>query len=608
MFNILRKLAPSSSDSSQNSFGYPKIPSLLDWAVSTLISSIYNNIPFFNKKKSIPESENSKEKTSKKKTNEDNIVPSSQDSPPSQKSLEPETPDTQDITTQEKQLRELFSPSSTRQFPEGYSKELQKLHKMIPEIKFKEPKDLLYEKKIPYNYYNHHQKIPQEEVERHTRLMQPCNENIIKELKKPIETPSQLISMVKKWLRFQELWGGNCNKIYYITEELHYPFYSYDNKSQPSNYKQAISISRDYDDRLYHRTLITIFQDLESLKNLILILGLEYSFTHCIKGHEGCPHTSYNLPLMVNSVEYILHKQIAIPNDSVHISTPLFHLAVKQNILSKVFFLFTNDNINCNSYNLYPDRYNGVYSIASLDTPLKIAIDNFDSANLGMLLEYGANPMLSIPDKLCVYSDYSKEITLLDYFFNIKPQPGEQTTAYIEMANLLYRSCETQEDFKKKAQEKKILIETPGKIFGSVATEENLFDHISLPKQHKSARTDLERKSGEVIPETQKVIESGKTEVKKTEIPELKNPEPNPDSVKLPQSLIAIIPNSLAFLYKQASNTQNTLPDNIPQLLDLASDNIGHCHDINSLLGAGTPIDNIAADNIPKMLSLEYTK
>ncbi len=370
-------------------------------------------------------------------------------------------------TDKEDELQQLFQSSAATQFPKGYTKqfpedypnELHKFHQIIPEIKFLNPNKSLY-KHFPHYYYNCSSGPRYEKLRKHHDSMRPFGESIIQEFKKPITSPSELISLTKKWLRFQEIWGENLNKIYYIattTEKQHHPCNLY-KTYQTSNYKQVIAISRNTD-RLYHETLIRIFKEPESLKNLILILGLEYSFTHLIQGHNTHAYTGYYVPSRLNSVEHILHEQTVIPNKSFNISTTLLHLAVKQNILSKVSFLLTKDNVNCEGYDLYCNPNNGIYVIKSLDNPSKIAIDNFDSANIETLLVHGADlKMMVINDELNSRYYTPPYLPLSDYFMSKTPVSTEEITSYIAIALLLYNYLppEERDAFTEKAKNKMI--------------------------------------------------------------------------------------------------------------------------------------------------------
>ena len=369
-------------------------------------------------------------------------------------------------TNKEGELQQLFQSSAAKQFPKGYTKqfpedypnELHQFHQIIPEIKFLNPNKSLY-KHFPHYYYDCSSGPRYEKLRKHHDSMRPFGESIIQEFKKPITSPSELISLTKKWLRFQEIWGENLNKIYYITttDKKYYPCNLYETY-QTSNYKQVIAISCNTD-RLYHKTLIRIFKEPESLKNLILILGLEYSFTHLIQGHNTQAYTSYCVPSRLNSVEYILHEQTGTPNKSTDISTTLLHLAVKQNILSKVSFLLTKDNVNCESYDLYCNRNNGIYVIKSLDNPSKIAIDNFDRANIETLLAHGADPkMMVINDELPSRYYTPPYLPLSDYFMSKTPVSTEEITSYIAIAHLLYNYLppEERDAFTEKAKNKMI--------------------------------------------------------------------------------------------------------------------------------------------------------
>lgn len=342
-------------------------------------------------------------------------------------------------TNKEGELQQLFQSSADQEFPKGYTKqfpedypnELHQFHQIIPEIKFLNPNKSLYKDIPPFKK----RRLPtpeQQELEEHRKLLHLQGVNIIQELKEPITSPSELISMTKKWLRFQEIWGENFNEICYITETTDHQRIKH-TKSKPSNYKQVVAISSNTD-RLYHKILIRIFKEPESLKNLILILGLEYSFTHRTRGYGG--YDSCLTDPTLNSVEYILREQTGIHHRQISMSTTLFHLAVKQNILPEVSFLLTKDNVNCESYDLV-----GKYFMGSRDTPLKIAIDNLDSEAVKTLLQYNADPKRMVKNEMRVIApDYSTPLylSISDSFINKEPQPGEKTTSYIAIANSLY--------------------------------------------------------------------------------------------------------------------------------------------------------------------------
>lgn len=608
MFNILRKLAPSSSDSSQNSFGYPKIPSLVDWAVSTLISSIYNNIPFFYKKKIISKSENSKEKTK-----ENNIVPSSQDSPlehPPNKNLgqAAQNPNVEknlstDATTRLLPVVE-FPKEPDKQFPQDYIKEILEIHNNPLT-----PIDLTSQSQG--EFVNTHY------------------DNEFIKFRTPTESPKDLIQLRQEWGALQRATcGENFDDIYYIrsTEErnsnmsLEALTTAYDDGIDQSYQEQQEGLKSPYTPYKYE--LRAILQNKVGLKNFALMFGLEYSFI-TKRGRESlgqdgyCSYYEPNISTLNSAKKFLSEK----PHTDCLIKVPLIHLVIEKGILPEVEFLLTLDNVNCTSYqgiNLHryipqlrekndpeSNKLSWSSALIILDTPLKIAIDKFDSQAVEILLKHGADPNIFIRPRLTYYISDQKDnnkvesqITLSNYLLTIEPKSTQETDAYIKIASSLYKHLQDQDKyaFHEQAAKKSLLIssESPG------ADEKKLLsDYLTPYAVIKSARTTSDNPAPS-IPEAAKAIEP-----RKTEIPELKNPGPNLDSVNLPPSPISITLDPLAFLDKQASNTQNTLPDNILQLLGLTSDNSGHCYDIKSLLRGGTPIDNIAADNI-QMLAIKY--
>jgi hypothetical protein len=417
------------------------------------------------------------------------------------------------------QLDQRFPAIAVNQiFPQDYANELNQFHKTIPTIKCKDP--------IIRNDYL-------TSSEYHAAISNLIKE-ITEELQKPIKTPSQLVMMVEKWLRLEGVWGNNFDDIYCVTkieegngtETLEELFKHEYDKSVFTKYRAIRARIGEYDAHsVYKWELKKILRTPECLKNLILMFGLEYSVIVKTGGKCGGQQAYHYPQFQQNSAINILNDEYCT---QALIKIPLIHLAVAQRILPEFSFLLTEDNVNCKSYQGFhyvPQKPKQLEQEAGmvlqntlviLDTPLKIALDNFDDVTIKLLLENNANPAMMVRSELgrCdarpnstwdyyVYYGINQCQPLYDYFLEKIPRTEHETTSYIEIANLLYSylgtDTEEAKSFAEKAQQKII----PSK--DSVPSI-SLYEHIQsyCPKKTKSANQGVFQDSGELpLPDIQ---------------------------------------------------------------------------------------------------------
>jgi hypothetical protein len=529
MFKPLSSWFSSPLDNSKKSYSYSKNPSAIDWVVTTLISTIYKNIPFFHtttkKKEEIKESVKEKDSGSEEDSESSSADSSSADSsstdssstdsssadssstdssieekrpkaqgtpvsttppelqntnaykqsenlippPPAPLGMQIEEADPNNAIDKDDELQKLFpEPSEDKHFPQDYANNLHQFHQIIPKIKFS----------TTYNDDTELKHVQQKEL---TTLT-------IQEFKQPITSSSQLVSMTKKWLRFQEkMWGKDFDDICVVKkievendqeqslvtpEDTDAKIACLDLNTQ-SHSKSTVVRERNSNNILVLKKVLT---EPACLKNLILMFGLKYSVMANMQfsgGTDGCC-ISKTIPLSdLNSAKnfYSCYNM----NPSL-VKIPLIHLAVEKGILPEVSFLLTADNVNCTSYQgIHLDEkqmLNREITLLILDTPLKIAIDNYDNAAVEILLQHQARLDISIRPNLShrasqygsfvnMVSSVESFTKLSDYFLTKTPKQIKETNSYIEIANLLYRSLpqdEEKSNFRDKADKKKLTI------------------------------------------------------------------------------------------------------------------------------------------------------
>ncbi len=332
--------------------------------------------------------------------------------------------------------------------------------------------------------------------------------DLMQDLAKPITSLLKLKEMKKEWLCSEKEFGSNdFDAIYYITtteqregdtklealvpeyDENVFQKYKAQNKKLPSPYHP------------YKLDLRYLLQKPEGLKNLILMFGLEYNVITkvgivALGPDLYAPSGKRDISNLNSATKFFAFNQ----STGYLIKIPLIHLAVHQGILPKVSFLLTKDNVNCKSYqgislsnyindNEYSKQLSCAHTLIILDTPLKIAIDNYDNAAVDILLQNQAKFDISIRPKL-TYPNSNRiksYIKLSDYFLTKTPQPGHQTTAYIEMAKSIYNNLpEPEQDaFTEAAEKKMITVDAEGE---SLTNEpQPLYNFIRSPNT-KSAR------------------------------------------------------------------------------------------------------------------------
>lgn len=394
---------------------------------------------------------------------------------------------------QNDELHILFPESSAkRNFPQDYRNELRAFH----QIQLKNPRTW-FTKKKPL-----------------------CVNDTITALQTPITSPSQLIQMKKTWLHLQEIWGNNFDDVYCVTKieegngtatfnEL------FTHEYNDEAWKKYLAVQARQDKYNYHSVykweLKQILRTPEGLKNLILMFGLEYSFIAKTGGKCGGQQAYQSPQFQLNSAINILNDEYCT---QALIKIPLIHLAVAKGILPEVSFLLTEDNVNCKSYqglhyipNNPTPREEEVRMVLQntlviLDTPLKIAIDNFDNAALQLLIDHNADTKINVrpglglcnarPNSPWDYYVYPSHTIascqpLVDYFLSKTPKEQLETTAYIEMARSIYNNLPAveQDAFTEAAEKKMITVDAEGE---SLTNEpQPLYNFIRIPNT-KSAR------------------------------------------------------------------------------------------------------------------------
>lgn len=419
----------------------------------------------------------------------------------------------------EDKLQKLLSTSSLdKKFPEDYANELNQFHKM-------QFKNSGWFAKITWF------------IKKRTL----CVDDTIKELQTPITNLLQLREMQQKWFLLQEIWGNDFDDIYCITKieegngtATFQELFTHEYNDEALQKYLAVKARQGGDvyDSVYKWKVKQILRTPEGLKNLILMFGLEHSFIAKTGGACKWQRAHHTPKFQLNSAINILNDEYCT---QALIKIPLIHLAVAKGILPEVSFLLTQDNVNCTSYqglHHVPQKptprqeESGMVlqnTLVILDTPLKIAIDNFDDTALQLLIDHNADVTIKVRPRLvpCDATPVSNwdyyvphSVTpcqpLCDYFLTKTPKVGHKTTSYIKIANLLYSylGSEAVSSFLQTCESKKITVD---------GQEKNLIECINSPQPTKSANTDT-TSSQNIQIQTQQVDKIKAPAVTKTEL------------------------------------------------------------------------------------------